>query len=168
VNERGKAVKEEKEELIRDISRLSEEMINTSWAGWCGEWMDMDLTMRQLKGLFLLFGLPPTRMSTLADGLGISLPWCTSVVDRLVKEGMIERREDPLDRRLVLCELSRKGRELVSKLWQSGQLQTEALLERLTLEELRVVAHAMTIFQRAVAAVESRETAPQNREGVTL
>lgn len=161
-------MKGEKEELIRDISRLSEEMFSTSWAGWCGEWMDMDLTMRQLKVLFLLFNQPPTRMSGLAAGLGVTLPWCTSLVDRLVKEGMIERREDPLDRRLVLCELSGKARELVSRLWQSGQLQTGALLERLTLEELGVVAHAMTIFQRAVSAVESREAVSQSCEGGTL
>jgi DNA-binding MarR family transcriptional regulator len=122
--------------------------------------MDMDLTMRQLKVLFLLYGQPPTRMSALAAGLGITLPWCTSLVDRLVKEGMLDRLEDPLDRRLVLCELSGKARALVSKLWQSGQLQTEAHLERMTEEELRVVARAMTIFQGVAAS--------QNREGGVL
>ena len=70
-----------------------------------------------------------------------------------------------MDRRLVLSELSGKARELVNKLWQSGKLQTEARLERLTAEELRVVAHAMTIFQRAVAAVESPKATFQSREG---
>ena len=150
-------MKGEKEELIRDISRLREEMFSRVWAGWCGEWMDMALTMRQLKVLFVLFDRPPTRMSTLADSLGISLPWCTSLVDRLVKEGMLDRLEDPLDRRLVLCELSGKGRELVGKLWQSGQLQTEALLERMTAE-----------FQRVLAAVEFPEAAFQESEGGTL
>jgi DNA-binding MarR family transcriptional regulator len=99
-------------------------------------------------------------MSALAAGLGITLPWCTSLVDRLVKEGMLDRLEDPLDRRLVLCELSGKGRELVGKLWQSGQLQTEAHLERMTEEELGVVARAMTIFHGAAAA--------QDREGGVL
>ena len=152
---------EEREKLIRNISSLRQAMFSRVWAGWCGEWMDMDLTMRQLKVLFLLFDQPPTRMSALAAGLGVTLPWCTSLVDRLVKEGMIQRREDPLDRRLVLCELSEKGRALVSKLWQSGQLQTEAHLERLTEEELRVVARAMTIFQGAAAVVESHEAASQ-------
>ena len=159
---------EHKVELIRDISRLSEEMFSTSWVGWCGEWMELDLTMRQLKVLFLLFDQPPTRMSALAAGLGVTLPWGTSLVDRLVREGKIERREDHLDRRLVLCELTEKGRALVSKLWQSGQLHTEAFLERMTEEELRVVAHAMTIFQSAAAAVESRGAASQSRVGGTL
>ena len=158
---------EQKAELIRDISSLRRAMFSRVWAGWCGEWMDMDLTMRQLKVLFLLFDQPPTRMTTLAAGLGVTLPWCTSLVDRLVKEGRIERREDPLDRRLVLCELSGKGRALVCKLWQSGQLQTEALLDRLTEEELRVVAEAMTIFQGAAVVVESREAASHRGDGGT-
>jgi len=120
----------------------------------------MGLTMRQLKVLFLLYDQPPTRMSALAAGLGITLPWCTSLVDRPVKEGMLDRLEDPLDRRFVLCELSGKAGALVSKLWQSGQLQTEAHLEQMTAEELRVVACAMTIFQGAAAS--------QNREGGVL
>ena len=158
---------EQKEAFIRDISRLSEEMFNPSWSGWCGEWMELDLTLRQLKVLFLLFDQPPTRMSSLAAGLGISLPWCTSVVDRLVKEGMIERREDSVDRRLVLCNLSVKARELIGKLWQSGQLQLEALLERMTVEELRVVAQAMTIFRRAKGAVEFPESVSQRSGGDT-
>lgn len=159
---------EAREKLIRNISLLRRAMFRRVWAGWCGEWLDMDLTMRQLKVLFLLYDQPPTRMSALASGLGVALPWCTSLVDRLVKGGMIERREDPLDRRLVLCELSGKGSALVSKLWQSGQLQTEAHLERMTEEELRVVARAMTIFQGAAAFVESRGAASQSRVGGTL
>ena len=153
-------MKDERDELIRGISSLRRAMFRRAWAGWCGEWMDMDLTMRQLKVLFLLYDQPPTRMSALAAGLGVTLPWCTNLVDRLVKEGMLDRLEDPLDRRLVLCELSGKGRALVSKLWQSGQLQTEAHLERMTEEELRVVARAMTIFQGVAAS--------QNREGGVL
>ena len=159
---------EEKAELIRDISHFSEEMCNASWSGWCDQWMELDLTLAQLKVLFLLFGQAPIRMSALATGLGIALPSCTSLVDRLLEAGMVERKVDRLDRRLVLCVLSEEGRELVSKLWQSGQLQSEALLERLTLEELHVVAQAMTICRRASAAVESPEEASQRGEGGTL
>ena len=108
------------------------------------------------------------RMSALAAGLGVSLPWCPRLVDRLVIEGMIERREEPLDRRLVFCELSGKGRELVNRLWKSGQMQTiQALLEEMTAQELRVVAQAMSFSQRALVAVESPEAASQRRSGAT-
>lgn len=146
-----------REEFVREISRLNEEMFRGSWHGWCDEWMELEITLPQLKVLFLLFDQPPTRMSTLADGLNISSPSCTGLIDRLVKEGMVDREEDPSDRRLVLCALSERGREAVGRLWRLGKMHTEVLLEQMTLGELHKVAEAMTIFRRAMDALESLE-----------
>ena len=98
-----------KDELIESITRLREEVFQATWSGWCDQWMHLDLTLAQLKALFRLYAVPPARMSELASALGVSLPSCTSLVDRLVQQGMVERRQDADDRRLVLCELSAQG-----------------------------------------------------------
>ena len=123
------------------------------------------MTLRQMKVLFLLFDQHPTRMSTLADSLSISSPSCTGLIGSLVKEGMVARTEDPSDRRLVLCALSEQGQEVVGRLWRSMQLHTEALLEQMTLEELQVVAKAMTVFRHAMAALTSLEPTSKIYQG---
>lgn len=146
---------DEREELVREISRISEEMFSSSGHGWRDEWMELDLTLRQMKVLLMLFDEPPTRMSTLAEGLKLSSPSCTGLVDRLVKDGWVGRVEDPLDRRLVLCTLTEQGQEVVSRVWRSGQMHREAHLQQMTLEELRIVVKAMAIFQRTMATLEN-------------
>ncbi len=78
---------------------------------------------------------------------------------------MVERREDPADRRLVLGELSDEGRQLVGELWRSGQMQSDDLLKRMTVAELRVVDQAMAIFQRALAAAGPPASAPRTQNG---
>ncbi len=148
-----------KDELIESITRLREEVFQATWSGWCDQWMHLDLTLAQLKALFRLYAVPPARMSELASALGVSLPSCTSLVDRLVQQGMVERRQDADDRRLVLCELSAQGHDLVGRLWDSGQLQTRDVLERLTEDELRIVAQAMTVFRRALIDAEAPNAA---------
>ena len=86
---------EEKAQLIQDVSRLQREIFDASCHERFGEWMELDLTLGQLKVAFLLLDRPPTRMGDLAAGLGVSLPACTSLVDRLVRADIVERRADP-------------------------------------------------------------------------
>jgi DNA-binding MarR family transcriptional regulator len=75
------------------------------------------VTIHQLEALSLLDrgGL---RMSELSRELDISEPASTALADRLVRAGLVERHADPDDRRIVRLELSRKGRDLMSR-WGS-------------------------------------------------
>ena len=75
------------------------------------------VTIHQLEALGLLDrgGL---RMSELARELDISEPASTALADRLVRGGLVERRTDPEDRRIVRVELSPSGRDLMSR-WDS-------------------------------------------------
>jgi len=50
---------------------------------------------------------------------------------------MVVRRNDPQDRRLVICDLSAKGQEMMSSMWTLGQQQLERLLDGLSIEELQ-------------------------------
>jgi MarR family transcriptional regulator, transcriptional regulator for hemolysin len=72
------------------------------------------VTIHQLDALRLLErdGL---RMRELARELDISEPAATALADRLVRGGFVERHTDPTDRRIVRLELSRKGRDLMSR-----------------------------------------------------
>lgn len=53
----------------------------------------------------------PLSMSSLAQRTDTTLPAATGIVDRLERDGFIERLRDDQDRRLVLVNLTDKGRD---------------------------------------------------------
>jgi MarR family transcriptional regulator for hemolysin len=56
------------------------------------------------------------RPGTVADALGLEPPSLVRVIDQLVESGLIERHDDPADRRAKTLHLSAKGRTCASGL----------------------------------------------------
>ncbi len=75
--------------------------------------VDMDLTLTQVRVVFTL-ATQGTDLSVgdLAEYLGLSLATAGRAVDRLVALDMVDRREDPDDRRSKRVSLTPRGREL--------------------------------------------------------
>jgi DNA-binding MarR family transcriptional regulator len=85
------------------------------------DWMELDLTMAQLKTLFTLEYSGPMTIGQTGEKLRISLPTASHLVDRLVQGGYAERAEDPTDRRRTLASTTARGAELVTRLRQGGR-----------------------------------------------
>ena len=134
------------EALVQRIITLSEDIFNIIPITIPVEWLSSDLTLAQLRVLVVLHIQGDSRMSDIASALEIALPTATNIVDKLVKRGFILREADVRDRRLVFCRLSIEGKELINKLWRSGQFQMENLLEGLTSEQLRKAADVAQIL----------------------
>ena len=134
------------------------------------EWTDLDLTMPQAKTLFYLAD-GPRRMSSIAERLRVEMPSATTMIGRLVGKGLVERQQDPADRRAVVCSLTPPGRDAVEKFWSLRAARTEALAAALTTEELEIVVPAMEIMADAVRRLEFRDSVgdhePMDREGQT-
>ncbi len=81
-------------------------------------WMNLDLSMAQLKTLLTLYNAGPLPIGQIADMLGIGQPTASHLVDRLVQIEFVMRTEDPLDRRRTLAQLSPSGTELAEQLRQ--------------------------------------------------
>ena len=107
------------------------------------QWLELDLTIGQLKVLVFLLAEVKARMGVLASALGVSMPTATSVMDRLVERGLVLREADPSDRRLVVCRLSQAGRDVTERLWRLKQERLRSMLKRMTVPQLRLVAQAM-------------------------
>ena len=56
----------------------------------------------------------PMHSGNLAERLNVRLPTLTSVVDKLVGQGLLERTRDPTDRRVVVLGCTPKGRRLLA------------------------------------------------------
>ncbi len=66
--------------------------------------------------LALLEMREPLTMSELADELGLGLSNATGVINRMEERGLVGRRDDPTDRRLVRVELTDAGRRLTGEI----------------------------------------------------
>ncbi|PZF85204.1 MarR family transcriptional regulator [Jiangella anatolica] len=72
--------------------------------------LELDLSISQFRCLIALrqHG-EPLPINELADRLGLTLATAGRNVDRLLAHGLVERREDPTDRRVRLVSLSEQG-----------------------------------------------------------
>jgi DNA-binding MarR family transcriptional regulator len=100
---------------------------------------------RQL--LAAIAGNEPATLGQVATAVGRGAPGVSRSVDSLVRTGLIERTQDPNNRRRLALRLTESGRErLASRTSASSNLRTK--FERLAHSELRAVERALEILER--------------------
>ncbi len=112
---------------------------STNLDSWCA----VDLTMPQLKALFLAHAPGGASHSEIARALGVGVSTVTGIIDRLVEHGLVERHTDIADRRLSRVVVTRAGVDLVDRLWASRREQLDTMLGELTAEERTTLIHAL-------------------------
>ncbi len=147
------------ERLVERMTRIQRHLR----ARRASAWLEQDLTMQQAKTLFFLAD-GPRRMSRIAKRLGVETSSATTMIDRLVTKGLVERGRDPSDRRAVICSLTTAGRETVERFWSLRSARFEELAGELDQEELAEVVSAMEIMVDAIHRLGLRnERAPSGR-----
>ena len=161
---------QKREELVASLIEHMGRMRGQMRARPSSAWTNLDLTMPQAKTLFYLAD-GPRRMSGIAERLGVEMPSATTMITRLVGKGLVERQQDPADRRAVVCSLTPAGRDAVEKFWSLRDARTEALAAALTTEELEIVVPAVEILAEAVRRPGFRDRVGRqdtlDREGQT-
>ena len=109
---------------MTEIDRI----LNSQWSvlaamQWSStpDWVELSLTMAQVKTLFVVAHKDGATVSRVAEYLQIGQPSASQLVEKLVKKGMATRTEDPLDRRRSLVNLTEAGYDLVAKLYRGGE-----------------------------------------------
>lgn len=143
---------EERQQLTNQIIEGQKMMFQAMQGVQMPEWIGNDLTMPQIKILFLLFTFGKMRMSEVANKLGKKVSTATGIVDQLVEQQFIKREESPEDRRVVIIGLTERGTQLCDSFLQAGWEQSQPMLNRLSLEELRIVELAMGLISKAAIA----------------
>ena len=138
-----------KQELTERFIELVEQINQCMHSRPLEEWPDLELTIPQIKTLTLLRHQGPQRMGSIATYLGSTLSSSTSIIDRLVDKGLVERVPDPDDRRVVICQLTPRGQEATEQFWRIGRTRVVELAERLDIEELEIVVRAMELLYKA-------------------
>ena len=108
---------------------------------------DSSVPRARLMRAMLELGTP--RMSDLASHLGLTARTITTAVDALEREGLLERRPAPGDRRATLVELTSAGRQHIEE-WQAFQRQlSEDAMAPLNAQERRELMRLLSLIHTA-------------------
>ena len=99
-------------------------------------------------------------MSGISEGYDITPAATSQLVDKLVQGGLIQRVEDPHDRRAKLLSLTDKGRELIQQGIEERYRWVEELAEKLTAEERSQISDALNIMTEAAKELEAEPVHP--------
>jgi DNA-binding MarR family transcriptional regulator len=107
--------------LLNNAARLSARRLSTKLAGY-------NVTPPQWGVLVALWEQDSLSLSELAKRSFFDGPTMTGIVDRLEKAGLVERRRDNADRRVISVYLTDEGRRLQAQIPSlSEQANREAL-----------------------------------------
>jgi DNA-binding MarR family transcriptional regulator len=99
----------------------------------------------------LVFGGPRT-IGALASAEGVTAPTMTRLVAAMVRDGLVERSEDPADRRVVRVRATEAGRALLLAGRDRRVAALEGMLGPLTPKERRRLDQAASIIEGMLEA----------------
>ena len=104
------------------------------------------LSFSQINVLMRLFHGANCGISGIGEDMGVTDAAASQAVDRLVQLGLIQRSEDPADRRSKRLALTPQGRTLVENGIQARSQWITDLAQTLTAEQQQIIISALTIL----------------------
>ena len=121
------------------LSDLLDELTSHSPADmlrYMRRWPSGPLSLVHLQVLTVLETDGPVPMGTLAESLDVSQASTTGIVDRMEQRGLVERRRDDEDRRVVRVALTEDGTRLLAGVAAGRRERLGILLQELSDDEL--------------------------------
>jgi len=144
-------------ELFEQAFFLLGRVILRSDPGRLEAWAGLGLTITQIRVLFILRESEGLTAGALAESLHVTPSTLTRIMDRLVRDRLVTREEDPEDRRLVRHYLTSAARDIVQAIARQGRERMHKVLSRLTTEQAEHLVEALTHLAAASEAVEAEE-----------
>lgn len=132
------------------ILSLSQALARRMQAAGQRVWLNLHLSVPQLKVLFVLVASGPHSPSALAETLGVSPATVTGLCDGLVERGLALRESNRVDRRSVRVVATPEGEQLITDLWATHREQWTEIMQLLSEEEQKLVVEAFRTLLRAV------------------
>jgi DNA-binding MarR family transcriptional regulator len=107
------------------------------------------LSFSQINMLMRLVHQGTTGVSAIGERMGVTNAAASQAVERLVQMGLIERTEDPTDRRAKRLALTQAGIALIEKRIEARSQWLEQLTETLTEEQQEMIISALTLLTNA-------------------
>jgi DNA-binding MarR family transcriptional regulator len=105
---------------------------------------ELDLTMPQIRAMFVLDTSERTlALTELAPQMGLSVAAAGRAVDRLVRDGLVSRTEDTVDRRIKRLALTDRGSAALERLAEARLVGLRRFAGTLGESERAALAYAL-------------------------
>lgn len=121
---------------------------NTLAQNWVADGPAARAERARRKLLMQVSAQEPATLNEVAAAVGRGAPAVSRAIDALVRAGLVERTQDPDNRRRLALRLTAQGREELENVPKAGS-GLELRLERLAQSELRAIERAIEILERA-------------------
>src|SRR6476661_10306974 len=107
------------------------------------------VSLPQLRVLVLVASRGRLNLGQVAEALGVHPSNATRTVDRLVVAGLLQRSDDPVDRRYLVLDLSAAGHDVVERVMGYRRASILAVMATMSGARRRALAEALESFARA-------------------
>lgn len=142
-------------QFTESIRAWMDVFMNRSMRGWGRFAKSTGLSMPQFGLLMQLHHKGACGMSEVSERFDITPAAASQLVDKLVQNGLVQREEDPQDRRAKLLNLTEKGRDLVQQGHAERYRWVDELGRKLTADERARVSEALDLMTRAAQELEA-------------
>lgn len=116
-----------------------------------------DLTVPQFRVLLFISRNPGSSLLAAAEYLGLTSPTVSTMVDGLVHDHLVKRKDSVRDRREVLLTLTVQGESILEKARDGTQARLAKILLPLSPQERDVVFQALKCLQPVFLQRQIRE-----------
>lgn len=111
--------------------------------------MEDTVTVTQFRALVVVASREPIHLAALAQDMGIHPSNATRTCDQLVAQGLLDRKENPADRRHLALTLTDTGRRLVESVLTRRRTAIAGVLNKMSAGGRARLAVVLTEFAQA-------------------
>lgn len=134
---------EKAEESVTKVERLLRHMAFIIKKRGRDILVDFGITSPQFNALLTLKDHPSITMGELCEKLFLACSTATDLIDRMEKNGFLERNRDAQDRRVIRLSISEKGKQVISEVIVARRRYVASILEKLTEEETEQLGNSL-------------------------
>lgn len=116
-----------------------------------------EVTLTQYRTLVVLASRGPQSLAELAEAVAVTPPTATRMCDRLIKKGLILRRHDRGDRRLIRLTLAKRGRDLVDEVTQRRRTEIVELVRAVPEDQRAAMVDSLRRLSAAAGEVPEQD-----------
>jgi len=143
-------------QFSQTIRQWMDTFMHRSMSGWVRYVKAGGFSMPQFMLLMHINYKGTYSISDLSEEMGISTAAVSQLVDKLVQAELLERAEDPNDRRAKQVTLAPKGQELIEQGIKARFRWADDLSESLNPEEKLKISEAFNIMLRVIDEIDHK------------
>ena len=114
------------------------------------------VTLPQFRVLVMASAERSLNLRSVAAGLGVHPSNATRACDRLVAVGLLDRREDPGDRRQIILTLTEAGRQLIGSVMERRRTAIGGVLKEIPADGRGTLTDGLNAFSAAAERLHGK------------